>query len=103
MTWPIQIGVSSGGDLLIGAPAVDRAEIAGELEERLTIWPSQLEHRAAVHFVRPLFDVGDPADRWRILRPREAEELRREGRIDLVRRFPKAERARSIRLRKVAT
>lgn len=98
MTWPIRIGVSSAGELLVGAAAVDRAELRGELEEGAAIWPSQLEHRAAVHYVRPLFDVGDPADRWRIVTPREAAELRAAGRVDLVRRFPRADRAKSIKV-----
>lgn len=111
MSWPIQIGVSKSGELLIGARAVQTAEHRGELADSQRIWPSQLEHRCACHWVRALFeDKGafaeeqknelDKSDRWTIETPRRVRLHRYNCYADVVKNFPKADRAKSTRKQK---
>lgn len=97
MSWPIQIGVSTSGVLLIGARAVQTAKNRGELADSERIWPSQLEHRCALHWTRTLCDNGQPSDCWTIGKPRWTQMHRANCHVDEVKNFPKADHAKSSR------
>lgn len=97
--WQIMIGVDTSGRLLIGAAAVRSAEADGELAASETIWPSQLGHRAAVHRCRELWP-GPESDVWEIVTNRRAIWLSESGRVDLVKKYPRADGSKSIRRRR---
>ncbi len=96
MSWRIKIGVDKHGGCLIGAAFIRAAEVAGELAAFEVIWPSQMEHRCAVHLAATLPGFGD-GDRWIIVTPRKARELIGSGQVDKIRKFPKAKHDMSIR------
>lgn len=110
MSWPILIGVSKSGELLIGSRAVKTAEHRGELADSQRIWPSQLEHRCAVHWVWQLFDDNPTpeaivahtsrSDLWTIETPRRVRMFRHDCHVDIVKNFPKADHDKSSRTRK---
>lgn len=95
--WPIQIGVSRAGKILVGASDVRAAAAIDELAESETIWPSQLEHRCAAHVVLLLIDPEKKGDRWTLLTPRAASAAKEAGDVDEIKRFPAARGDFSIR------
>lgn len=97
MSWPILIGVSTSGELLIGSRAVQTAEHRGELADSERIWPSQMEHRCALHWTRTLCENGQPSDCWTIGKPRWTQKHYANCHVDEVKNFPKADRDKSTR------
>ena len=96
MSWPIWIGITTAGELLIGARDVHQAEAAGELAESERVWPSQLGHRCAVYM--PKVEMFEDPRPWRLMSPRKAKTLGTA--VKRLKLFPKATAEKSSRPRR---
>lgn len=88
--WQIEIGVTTRGELLIGAQSVTAARVEGRLAASEVVYSSQLECRCAVRCPFP-----PPAGSWCIMRRRYARIMFRDGEADAILNFPKADPAYS--------